>query len=48
MSNPNEGPNRIDYQESPDITEVHAAVDREKPEPSADVTPIPLWLTGDS
>jgi mono/diheme cytochrome c family protein len=46
MSNPNEGPDRIDYQETPDITEVHAAVDREKPEPSADVTPIPMWLTG--
>jgi len=41
-----EGPNRIDYQETPDITEVHAAVQREKPEPSADVTPMPLWLTG--
>ena len=44
MSNPNEGPNRIDYQETADITEVHAAVQREKPEPSAEVTPIPLWL----
>jgi mono/diheme cytochrome c family protein len=41
-----EGPSRIDYQETPDITEVHAAVQREKPEPSADVTPMPLWLTG--
>jgi mono/diheme cytochrome c family protein len=41
-----EGPNRIDYQETPDITEIHAAVQREKPEPSADVTPMPLWLTG--
>ena len=41
-----EGPNRIDYQETPDITEVHAAVQREKAEPSADVTPMPLWLTG--
>jgi mono/diheme cytochrome c family protein len=40
-----EGPNRIDYQETPDITEIHAAVQREKPEPSADVTPMPLWLT---
>jgi mono/diheme cytochrome c family protein len=46
VSNPNEGPNRIDYQETPDITEVHAAVQREKPEPSAEVTPMPLWLTG--
>ena len=41
-----EGPNRIDYQETPDITEIHAAVQREKAEPSADVTPMPLWLTG--
>ena len=46
MSTPNEGSDRIDYHETADITEVHAAVEREKPEPSADVTPIPLWLTG--
>lgn len=52
MSQPNdpspmkESPDRIDYRESADITEVHAAVQREKPEPSADVTPMPLWLTG--
>lgn len=46
MSKPNEGSDRIDYQETPDITEVHAAVEREKPEPSADVTPMPMWLTG--
>ncbi|MCE9609296.1 MAG: c-type cytochrome [Chthoniobacter sp.] len=39
-------PDRIDYRETADITEVHAAVQREKPEPSADVTPMPLWLTG--
>jgi len=45
VSNSNEGPNRIDYQETPDVTEVHAAVQREKPEPSAEVTPMPLWLT---
>jgi mono/diheme cytochrome c family protein len=46
VSNPNESPDRIDYQETPDVTEVHAAVQREKAEPSADVTPMPLWLTG--
>ena len=46
MNKPNEGSERIDYQETADITEVHAAVQREKPEPSADVTPMPLWLTG--
>jgi len=46
VSKPNEGPDRIDYQETPDVTEVHAAVQREKPEPSAEVTPMPLWLTG--
>src|SRR5882757_1780041 len=41
-----EGPDRIDYQETADVAEVHAAVEREKPEPSADVTPMPMWLTG--
>jgi len=41
-----QGSDRIDYRETADITEVHAAVQREKPEPSADVTPMPLWLTG--
>jgi len=46
MSTPNEGPDRIDYQETNDVTEVHAAVEREKPEPSAETTPMPLWLTG--
>lgn len=43
----NEGrPDQIDYRETADITEVHAAVEREKPEPSAEVTPMPLWLAG--
>jgi mono/diheme cytochrome c family protein len=41
-----EGPERIDYNETPDVTEVHAAVKREHGDPRADVTPIPLWLTG--
>ena len=41
----NEGPERIDYQETSDVTEVHAAIKREHAEPRADVTPIPLWLT---
>ena len=51
MSQPNdpspmkENPDRVDYRESADITEVHASVQREKPEPSAEVTPMPLWLT---
>jgi mono/diheme cytochrome c family protein len=40
------GPERIDYNETPDVTEVHAAVKREYGEPRADVTPLPLWLTG--
>jgi len=40
-----ENPDRVDYRESADITEVHASVQREKPEPSAEVTPMPLWLT---
>ncbi len=39
------GPDRIDYRETPeDLSEVHAAILRENPEPSASVTPIPLWL----
>jgi mono/diheme cytochrome c family protein len=39
------GPDRIDYRETPeDLSEVHAAILRENPEPSAAVTPIPLWL----
>ena len=42
----NEGSDRIDYMESSDITEVHAAIKREHKDPSADVTPIPMWLTG--
>lgn len=42
----NEGPERIDYQETPDVTAVHASVKREHAEPTADVTPMPLWLTG--
>src|SRR5690349_9675111 len=41
-----EGPERIDYQETPDVTEVHAAVKREHAEPTAETTPMPLWLTG--
>ena len=51
MSTPNdrpsmpEAPDRVDYQETPDITEVHASIQREHSEPSARVTPIPLWLT---
>jgi mono/diheme cytochrome c family protein len=40
-----EAPDRVDYQETPDITEVHASIQREHSEPSARVTPIPLWLT---
>lgn len=41
----NEGPERIDYRETSDVTEVHAAIQREHRDPSANVTPIPLWLT---
>jgi len=41
-----QGPDRIDYQETPDVTEVHASVKREHAEPTAEVTPMPLWLTG--
>ena len=45
MSQPNEGPDRLDYIETADITEVHSAIAREHAEPSADVTPIPTWLS---
>lgn len=45
MSQPNEGPDRLDYRETEDITEVHAAIAREHAEPSMDVTPIPTWLS---
>ncbi len=45
MSQPNEGQDRLDYQETADITEVHAAIAREHAEPSVDVTPIPTWLS---
>jgi mono/diheme cytochrome c family protein len=40
-----QGPEHIDYQETPDLTEVHAAIQREHKDPSADVTPVPLWVT---
>ena len=39
------GSDRIDYNETPDLTEVHAAIQREHKDPSADVTPVPLWVT---
>lgn len=45
MSQPNEGQDRLDYLETADITEVHASIAREHAEPSADVTPIPTWLS---
>src|SRR3954470_21070010 len=39
------GPDRVDYQELPgDLTEVHAAIEREHPEPTAESTPVPMWL----
>lgn len=45
MSTPNERQDRLDYRETADITEVHAAIAREHPEPGVDVTPIPMWLS---
>ncbi len=42
---PPENPDQIDYREAGDITEVHSAIQREHVEPTAKVTPIPLWLT---
>lgn len=40
-----QGSEDIDYNETPDVTEVHAAIQREAKDPSADVTPVPLWVT---
>ena len=40
-----ESPDRIDYQETSDVTEVHASIQREHSEPLARVTPIPVWLS---
>ena len=40
-----QGSEHIDYRETPDLTEVHAAIQREHKDPSADVTPVPLWVT---
>ena len=45
MSQPSDGHDRIDYNETADITEVHSAIVRENAEPRADVTPIPTWLS---
>ena len=37
---------RVDYQETPeDLTDVHAPTQREHSDPTADVTPMPTWLT---
>lgn len=33
-----------DYKETADITEVHAAIKREKPDPTPGQGPVPLWL----
>ena len=40
-----QGSERIDYRETPDLTEVHAAIQRENKDPVAGVTPVPLWVT---
>jgi len=44
MSQPSEGQDHLDYRETDDITEVHASVLREHPEPRAGHLPIPTWL----
>ncbi|MEO7317380.1 MAG: cytochrome c, partial [Chthoniobacteraceae bacterium] len=40
-----QGSENIDSRESADLTEVHAAIQRENKDPSADVTPVPMWVT---
>lgn len=37
---------QIDYRESADITEQHAAIEREHKEPMAGAFPLPVWLLG--
>ncbi len=37
-------PRAIDYDESTDVTQLHAAITREKEEPEDGLEPIPLWL----
>ena len=41
----NEGTDRIDYRETPDLTEVHSAIRRESGDPTAESRQVPLWLT---
>ena len=38
------GPNQVDYRETADLTQVHAAVRREHPEGTPGEVPMPLWL----
>jgi len=38
------GPNQVDYRETADLTNVHAAVQREHPEVMPGEVPMPLWL----
>ncbi len=45
FSRMNEGTDRIDYRETSDITEVHAAIRRETVDPQAESRQVPLWLT---
>ena len=40
-----QGSEHIDSRETADLTEVHADIQRENKDPSADVTPVPLWVT---
>ena len=40
-----QGSAHIDSRETADLTEVHAAIQREHKDPIADVTPVPLWVT---
>ena len=40
-----QGSEHIDSRETADLTEVHAAIQRENKDPSTDVTPVPLWVT---
>src|SRR5579862_2612432 len=43
---PGRGSSEVDYQETADVTQVHAPIRREKTEPWYGNVPLPLWLIG--
>lgn len=43
---PENNDERIDYSETPDLTQRHAAIERENLEPTSGTLPLPVWLLG--